>query len=239
MEIDRWRTPGRWLDQFNRTGEKEEPNFDFVETYRDEMAMLPYTSGTTRNPKAVVHIHNWFYAHLQVAPKVWLELKEGDLAWATAAPGWQKWVWSPFVSTIGMGATAFVYSGRFDAEKYLRMIQDFKVNVICCTPTEYRFMAKLNNLSQFDLFSLRSAVSAGEPLNAQVIDMFEKNFGLTVRDGYGQTENTLVVGNLPGMKVKRVRWGNRFPFTGWKLSMNMAILVNREKWVISRFKRIR
>lgn len=80
MEIDRWRTPGRWLDQFNRTGEKEEPNFDFVETYRDEMAMLPYTSGTTRNPKAVVHIHNWFYAHLQVAPKVWLELKEGDLA---------------------------------------------------------------------------------------------------------------------------------------------------------------
>lgn len=73
-----------------------------------------------------------------------------------------------------MGATAFVYSGRFDAEKYLRMIQDFKVNVICCTPTEYRFMAKLNNLSQFDLSSLRSAVSAGEPLNAQVIDMFEK-----------------------------------------------------------------
>lgn len=149
------------------------------------MALLPYTSGATGNPKAVVHNHGWFFAHLQIAPYLWLDIKEGDLVWATAAPGWQKWTWSPFVSTIGMGATAFVYNGRFDAANYLQLLQKYQVNVLCCTPTEYRFMAKLNNLSDYSLPALRSAVSAGEPLNVQVIETFQKEFGITVRDGYG------------------------------------------------------
>lgn len=199
-----------WLN-LTELAKNEEPHFDKIETHRDEMAMLPYTSGTTGNPKAVVHTHNWFYAHLQVAPKMWLDIKEDDLVWATAAPGWQKWVWSPFVSTIGMGATAFVYSGRFETDTYLQLLQDYQVNVLCCTPTEYRFMAKHEKLQQFDLSALRSAVSAGEPLNAQVIDTFEKYFGLTVRDGYGQTENTLIVGTLPGMKVKKGSMGKPVP----------------------------
>ena len=84
-----------------------------ADTTRDDLAILSYTSGTTGNPKAVTHSHGWGYAHLQMAPKHWLCIQENDLVWATAAPGWQKWVWSPFLSVLGMGATAFVYNGRF------------------------------------------------------------------------------------------------------------------------------
>src|SRR5699024_5100623 len=131
--------------------------------------------------------------------------------WATAAPGWQKWVWSPLLSALGSGATGFIYNGRFNAEKYLTLLQDEKINVLCCTPTEYRMMAKLENLNSFDLSNLHSAVSAGEPLNREVIDVFDREFSITVRDGYGQTENTLLLGIMKGMEVKPGSMGKPTP----------------------------
>lgn len=87
--------------------------FTTVESHRDDMAILAYTSGTTGNPKAVVHSHGWGYAHLRITSPQWLDIKETDTVWATAAPGWQKWIWSPFLSVLGNGATGFVYSGSF------------------------------------------------------------------------------------------------------------------------------
>ncbi|WP_085991234.1 acyl-CoA synthetase MbcS [Oceanobacillus senegalensis] len=182
-----------------------------VPTRSDDLAFLPYTSGTTGNPKAVMHTHAWGYAHMQTAPSNWLSIRDGDVVWATAAPGWQKWVWSPFLSVLGSGATGFVYQGRFEPKKYMNLLEKHSVNVFCCTPTEYRLMAKLDNLSDYQLSSLHSAVSAGEPLNREVIDQFEKYFGVTVRDGYGQTENTLLLGFLKGMKVKPGSMGKPTP----------------------------
>ncbi len=178
---------------------------------KDDIAFLPYTSGTTSNPKAVVHTHGWGYAHLRTAADNWLAIEENDKVWATAAPGWQKWVWSPLLATLGSGATGFVYNGRFNAEHYLHLLETEEINVLCCTPTEYRIMAKSDELANTDLSALHSAVSAGEPLNREVIDVFQKNFDITVRDGYGQTECTLLLAFMKGMEVRPGSMGKPTP----------------------------
>lgn len=176
--------------------------YEGAATASSDLAFLAYTSGTTGNPKAAMHPHAWGYAHIRTTAKQWLGVQEGDIAWATAAPGWQKWIWSPFLAVLGSGATAFVYTGKFDAKRYLELLEQYEVNVLCCTPTEYRMMAKEPALEQFKLAALRSAVSAGEPLNREVINVFQRQFNVTVRDGYGQTENTLLIGTLLGMEPR-------------------------------------
>ncbi|MCM3762693.1 acyl--CoA ligase [Alkalihalobacillus oceani] len=189
---------------------EESAEFSIVQTRADDIAFLNYTSGTTGNPKGVIHAHSWAYAHQAVASQ-WLDVKEGDVVWATAAPGWAKWNWTPFMSTLGTGATGFVYNGRFEPEKYLSLMESYQVNVLCCTPTEYRLMAKLDGLERFSLPAMRSMVSAGEPLNQEVIETFKRHFQVQVRDGYGQTENTLLVGTLPGMELKPGSMGKPTP----------------------------
>ncbi|MFY4774583.1 acyl-CoA synthetase MbcS [Metabacillus sp. RGM 3146] len=191
--------------------DRQTGHLEMAPTKRDSMAFLSYTSGTTGNPKGAVHTHGWAFAHLRTAAPFWLGINEGDLVWATAGPGWQKWIWSPFLSVLGSGATGLVYQGKFEPGKYLQLLQDYQVNVLCCTPTEYRIMAKADDLSAYNLSALHSAVSAGEPLNREVIEVFQRHFAVQVRDGYGQTENTLLVGVLKGMEIKPGSMGKPTP----------------------------
>ncbi|MCM3666038.1 acyl--CoA ligase [Mesobacillus subterraneus] len=199
-----------WI-QLDKEMESASEELQLADTERDDMAFLSYTSGTTGNPKGVVHTHGWAYAHLRTAAANWLGIEDGDTVWATAGPGWQKWIWSPFLSVMGTGATGLVYHGKFEPQKYLSLLQKYNVNVLCCTPTEYRLMAKVENLSDYNLPGLHSAVSAGEPLNREVIETFKKHFNVEVRDGYGQTENTLLVGVTKGMELRPGSMGKPTP----------------------------
>src|SRR5699024_4362120 len=187
------------LDQLKAAAGDE---LEMADTTKHDITFMPYTYGTTVNLKGVVHTHGWVFAHLKTAAQNWLSIEDGDKVWATAGPGWQKCLWSPFLSVLGSGAIGFAFHGKFDPQTYLRLLQEHDINVLCCTPTEYRLMAKVDNLSDYDFPSLHCAVSVVEPLNVEVIDTFRKYFDLTVRDGYGQTENTLLLGVMKGMEVK-------------------------------------
>ena len=144
-----------------------------------------------------------------MAPKHWLCINEDDLVWATAAQDGKMGLES-ILSVLGSGATAFVFNGRFSPETYLELPK-YQINVLCCTPTEYRMMAKLQNLNVYDLTHLHSAVSAGEPLNREVVEQFKKHFDLTVRDGYGQTESTLLIGFLKDTPQRSGSMGKGIP----------------------------
>ncbi|MBE0343968.1 acyl-CoA synthetase, partial [Paenibacillus sp. 28ISP30-2] len=128
--------PG-WLE-LNELMVGQEDTFEAVKTHRDDMAILAYTSGTTGNPKGVVHSHGWGFAHLRITSP-WLDIQASDTVWATAAPGWQKWIWSPFLSVLGNGATGFVYNGSFRPGRYLQFLDRRSTRLNPSPVSEIRF----------------------------------------------------------------------------------------------------
>jgi len=172
-----------------------------VDTAAADTAFILYTSGTTKDPKGVVHTHAYCFATRMQAER-WFAARPGDLAWCTAATGWAKSIWNVLLGPWSAGASIVLHEGAFDAEERFRLVSELGVSVLCQAPTEYRLMAKLDGLDRFDLSHVRHLVSAGEPLNPEVIKAFRDAFGLTIHDGYGQTENTLLVGNFPGAEIR-------------------------------------
>lgn len=180
---------------------EEDSMADAADTNADDPLFLFFTSGTTGMPKVVTHTHlSYPLGHLTTAS--WIGIQKGDVHYNISQPGWAKFAWSSFFAPWSMGATVFAFhqKGRFIAEEQLAMMEKYRVTTFCAPPTALRMLI-LQDLSSYS-FSLRECVAAGEPLNPEIIETWKKGTGLTIRDGYGQTESTCLVANLSGDRIK-------------------------------------
>lgn len=161
-------------------------------------ALIVFTSGSTGEPKGVIHSQSYLLGQATQS-RHWLGAKKGDLVWCTAAPGWSKSSRNSFIAPWLTGAKALLVDARFDPATRLDIARREGVNVLCQAPTEYRILAKRTEVSPVP--GLKRMVSAGEALNAEVIDVFRESTGLEIADGYGQTETGQVTGIRPGETV--------------------------------------
>lgn len=188
-----------WINVDNLSEEKTTAEAE--KTKADDDLFYFFTSGTTGMPKVVAHTHFTYpVGHLTTA--TWIGLKKGDLHYNISQPGWAKFFWSSFFAPWNMGATILGYhTDRFNGKEQLENIEKLGVTTFCAPPTALRTLVQ-ENLEKYDLSKLRQCVAAGEPLNPEVIQVWKKGTGTTIRDGYGQTESTAMAANLPGRKLK-------------------------------------
>jgi acetyl-CoA synthetase len=179
------------------------------ETLASDPMQLYFTSGTTSKPKLVMHSHTSYpVGHLSTM--YWIGIKPGDVHCNLSSPGWAKHAWSCFFAPWNAEATVFVINQtRFNARNLLDILTGCGVNTFCAPPTVWRMLIT-EKLSSWKV-KLRELASAGEPLNPEVIDQVREAWGLTIRDGYGQTETTAQVGNPPGQKLKLGSMGQALP----------------------------
>jgi acetyl-CoA synthetase len=170
------------------------------DTNADDTLMLYFTSGTTALPKLVLHTHESYpVGHL--ATMFWIGIRQDDVHFNISTPGWAKHAWSSFFVPWNAGSTVFVYNyERFNAKRTLDVITGCGVTTMCAPPTVWRLFI-LENLASFPV-KLRELVSAGEPLNPEVIERVRNAWNITIRDGFWQTENVLLLGNFAGQPVK-------------------------------------
>ena len=198
---------GRWRSM--REAENLPATPREVVTDADDPCLYYFTSGTTKEPKLVVHTQlSYPVGHLSTM--YFIGVRPGDVHLNISSPGWGKHAWSSFFSPWLVGATVFSYRyERFDAATLLRELEECKVTTLCAPPTVWRMMIKANLGEKPS--ALREAVGAGEPLNPEVISSVQRAWGLTIRDGYGQTETTCTIGNAPGEEVRPGSMGRIMP----------------------------
>jgi acetyl-CoA synthetase len=175
----------------------------------DDPLLLYFTSGTTAKPKLVVHTHR-SYPMGHMSTLYWMGLRPGDVHWNISSPGWGKHAWSNVFTPWMAEATVFVLNqARFDAKGVLDALERRGVTSLCAPPTVWRMLIQEDIAAR--KVTLREALSAGEPLNPEVIDRVKRGWGLDIRDGYGQTETTAQVGNPPGQPIKAGSMGRPLP----------------------------
>ncbi|GLY94925.1 AMP-binding protein [Actinoplanes sp. NBRC 103695] len=203
---------GEAVDGWSRFSDAYAESADFDPdgvTRAGDTLLLYFTSGTTARPKLVEHTHASYPAgHLSTM--YWIGLQPGDVHLNISSPGWAKHAWSNVFAPWNAEACVFIYNyTRFDAARLLAEMQRCAVTSFCAPPTVWRM------LIQADLTALRTpprlVVGAGEPLNPEVIDRVEKAWGVTIRDGFGQTETTVQIANTPGRPVKPGSMGRPVP----------------------------
>ena len=178
-------------------------------TGADDPLLLYFTSGTTSKPKLVLHTHRSYpVGHLSTM--YWIGLQPGDIHLNISSPGWAKHAWSCFFAPWNAGACIFIYNyARFNAKAVLEVLVQKGVTTLCAPPTVWRMLIQ-EDLASYPV-KIRELAGAGEPLNPEVIEQVKKAWGITIRDGYGQTETTAQVGNSPEQTVRPGSMGRPLP----------------------------
>jgi acetyl-CoA synthetase len=187
-------------------------------TRANDLLFLYFTSGTTARPKLAAHTHaSYPVGHLSTM--YWIGLKPGDVHLNLSSPGWAKHAWSCFFAPWNAQACVLAYQyERFDSRALLDQLVRCRVTTFCAPPTVWRMLIQ-QDLRRWPV-GLREVVSAGEPLNPEVIEQVRQAWGLTVRDGYGQTETAAQIGNSPGQPVKAGSMG--LPLPGYEIVLRGA-----------------
>jgi acyl-coenzyme A synthetase/AMP-(fatty) acid ligase len=181
---------------------------DYAELDDDDPAFVLFTSGTSGEPKLVTHGQRYVWGQRYQAEH-WLGAQPGELAWSTAAPGWSKSARNAFLAPWLCGAVALLQDRRFDARERLETVRRERVNVLCMAPTEYRLIAAAGPIT--DLPSLRRMITAGEALGVPAARAWREQTGLSIADGYGQTETGHLVGVPPGETAPLGSMGRPLP----------------------------
>ena len=183
-----------WVD-FN-TGVRSAPErFERIGTLAADPMLMYFSSGTSGNPKMVLHDASYAIAHL-VTAKHWHNVRPDGIHFTIADTGWGKAVWGKYYGQWLMEACVFTYDfDRFHASEILSMIEKYRITTLCCPPTMYRLMMQ-EDFEPYDLSSLEYSTTAGEALNPDIFDFWKNTTGLTIFEGFGQTETPLTVGNL-------------------------------------------
>jgi acetyl-CoA synthetase len=186
-----------------------------VVTNANDPYLLYFTSGTTSKPKLVAHTHQSYpVGHLSTM--YWIGLQPNDIHWNISSPGWAKHAWSCFFAPWNAQACVFVYNfARFVPKDTLNVLVRFNVSTVCAPPTVWRMLVQ-EPLADYPV-KLREIVGAGEPLNPEIIERVKHAWGITIRDGFGQTETTCQIGNSPGQPVVAGSMGR--PLPGYKIEL--------------------
>ncbi|MGZ3446491.1 MAG: AMP-binding protein [Myxococcaceae bacterium] len=185
---------------------------EFPDTAADDRMLVYFTSGTTGMPKMVPQTHASYGIGHAITGKYWLDLGPDDVHFTLSDTGWAKCAWGKVFGPWSQGACSVVYDfrGRFDARAILDLMSREKVSTFCAPPTAWRAIV-LEDLGKWRFPALRHVVSAGEPLNPEVIDAWKRATGLTIREGYGQTETVAIVGMFPCIPFKPGSMGRPSP----------------------------
>ena len=200
--------PAGWKAFEEAAAESDQFTPDGV-TRVDDPLLLYFTSGTTSKPKLVLHTHQSYpVGHLSTM--YWIGLKPNDRHMNISSPGWAKHAWSCFFAPWNAGACVFIHNTpRFSAQGLLAVLERCRVTSLCAPPTVWRMLIQ-EQLGQWPV-KLRELLSAGEPLNPEVIEQVRSAWGVTIRDGFGQTETTAQIGNPPGQPIKFGSMGRPLP----------------------------
>jgi acetyl-CoA synthetase len=218
LEASGWNGPTIVIPDESLLDHEPAPFFDAAP---NDPAMMIFTSGTTGEPKPVVHTHGCLPGQ-RLQAENWFDARPGEIAWCTAASGWSKSARNVFLTPWLCGAAAVLHDVRFDPAERMATIAAESVNVLCMAPTEYRVIARRLELEKID--SLRQCVSAGEALNAEIFKNWHDGLGVDIHDGYGQTETGAITAVRPGDEIKPGSMGR--PMPGIEIQ-----IVDGELWV--------